>query len=244
MAYGNQGNSGGNIDRLINAKYTSKEGTTFLEVPIFKLSEKQGDKYPDLTKEQLLELTGKDVHPVEVSGNLVEITVREGEYEGSPVRSFKAVLDDVIKINGEDKKVRTYVDFGLGSFNGRTAANLVLNLKAFDNVKFSSWASRDKDTGKSYSKISLRQGDSTETIKWKYDPKAENSPLPAPREFAGKGGKTERDYTAQEVFLYQELEKFAEVVKAAAKNTPKANTPKQETAAPENQASAGDEPPF
>lgn len=239
MAYGKQG--GGFNGRLINAKYTMKEGAAFLDVPYFKLSEKEGDKYPDLTPAKLKELTGAEIHPTEISGNLVDITVREGEYEGSPVRSFKLVL--------QDGDIRNYVDFGLGSMNGRTAANLILNLKAFEDIQISSWSSFDKVKNKSFSKISLRQGDSNETIKWKYSPQEENCPLPAPREFAGKGGKTERDFTEQEIFLYQELEKFAEVVKAAAKNAPKneqkqaaSNTPATE--APETTEDKGDEPPF
>ena len=239
MAYGKQ-NSGFN-GRSISAKYTSKDGTEFLEVPIFKLSEKQGDKYPELTPEQLKALTGAETHPTEISGNLIDITVREGEYEGSPVRSFKLVL--------QDGDTRNYVDFGLGSMNGRTAANLVLNLKAFEDVQISSWSSFDKAKNKSFSKISVRQGSSTETIKWKYDGKTEGCPLPAPREFAGKGGKTERDFTEQEIFFYQELEKFAEVVKAAAKNAPK-NEQKQAvnetstTEAPAPTEDHSEDPPF
>jgi hypothetical protein len=246
MAFGNKGKGSGNIDRFINAKYTSKDGTTFLEVPVFKLTEKQGDKYPELTPKQLLELTGKDEHPVEVSGNLVELTVREGEYEGSPVRSFKLALDDSITINNEPKKVRTYVDFGLGSMNGRTAANLLLNLKEFEDVRVSSWASFDKTKNKSYSKISVRQGTSEDTIKWKYDMLKADGGVPAPREFVGKGGKTERDFTEQEIFFFEKLKEFAKVVEEAAKKAPKAAAPKATApvSEPANEEATDDQVPF
>lgn len=202
MAYGKQSAFKG---RNINAKYTSKEGTTFLEVPYFLLSEKKGDKYPALTADELKELTGKDTHPVEISGDLVELTVRQGEYEGGPVRSFKLVL--------EDGDIRNYVEFPLGSIVGRSVANTVLNLKARENVQFGSYSRFDKAKGKSFAQVSVRQGEGSETVKWKYDIKAEDSPLPKGREFQGKGGKIERDFTDQEVFLYNELVKFGETLK-------------------------------
>lgn len=198
MAYGKQ--TGSFKGRHITAKYTSKEGATFLDVPYFKLSEKQGDKYPFLTKEQLVELTGKDVFPTEISGDLFEITVREGEYDGAPVRSFKVGL--------QDGDVRNYVEFGLGSIVGRGVANAVLNLQGRDNVQFGSYSVFNKAKGKSFAQVSVRQGESTDTVKWKYDPKAANSPFPQVRQFEGKGGKTEYDYTAQEVFLFEKLKEF------------------------------------
>lgn len=231
MAYGKT--SGNFNGRHINAKYSMKEGTTFLETPYFRLSEKQGDKYSDLTPQQLTDLTGKDVHPTEISGDLVAIETRENEYEGSPIRSFKVTL--------QDGPTRNYVEFGLGSINGRSIANALLNLTAFDGVQFSSWSSFDKAKNKSFARLSLRQGEASETVKWKYDPKVKDSPVPAAREFAGKGGKTERDYTEQEVFFFKALQDFAKVVEEAAK-APKAEKPVK-AAAPASQEVDG-EPPF
>lgn len=236
MAYGKQ--SGNFNGRHINAKYTSKEGTSFLELPYFKLSEKQGSEYKILTKEQLKELTGKETHPFEVSGDLIDLSVREGEYENSPVRSFKATL--------QDGSVRNYVEFGLGSINGRSVANALLSLKAFTDVQFSSWNSFDKTRNKNFSKVSVRQGEGTETVKWKYDPKAPDSKLPAAREFQGKGGKLEKDYTEQEIFLFSALNEFAKTVKniAPAQSSAPAAESAPKAAAPAAQENLDEDVPF
>jgi hypothetical protein len=233
MAYGKQSSFKG---RNISAKYTSKEGTTFLEVPYFLLSEKKGDKYPALTPEELKALTGAETHPTEISGDLVEITTREGEYEGQPVRSFKLVL--------EDGDTRNYVEFGLGSIVGRGVANTVLNLKGADNVRIGSYSSFNKAKGKAFPQVSVRQGDSEETVKWKYDPKAENSPLPKAREFQGKGGKVELDYTEQEVFLFNALNEFAKTVGDLPRKAAAPKKVEAKKAAQSEVSDTGDEPPF
>jgi hypothetical protein len=143
------------------------------------------------------------------------------------VRSFTLGLQD------KDKNEAYFVSVGLGSGVGRGIANSVLNLKAFDNVQLGAYAQVNKETKKSYGAVAVRQGDGNTTVKWKYDPKAPNSELPAPREFVGKGNKIERDCTAQEEFLLAKLKEFATVVQEEAKKR-RANAPAQTASNPTN----------
>ncbi len=234
MALGKQNKIEG---KAYSLKLKLKDGDKFLEIPQFDVQEKQGDKYVSIARE------------TDVAGDLVKVETRVGDYEGQPIRNVTLALKDY------EKGEIYYVGFSLGSGLGRGLANSILNLVKhdkdgnvvaanFSNVQIGLYGQKSKKDGKTYGAVAVREGENTETVKWKYDPAAKDSPLPAIREFAGKGGKIEKDPTEQEEFFLAKLNEFAKVVEAAVKNAPKASAPKPETAAPENQASAGDEPPF
>src|SRR6185503_10498113 len=96
-----------------------------------------------------------------------------------------------------------------------------------------SYGQKNKETKKVYPAIAVRQGGKQETVKWKYDPKG--SELPAPREFEGKGGKVEKDWTKVEEFFFAKLTEFAKVVEAAAKG----NTSAPKSAPAKSEAPVG-----
>ena len=215
----------GKPDRVFDGKSYSlklklKDGATFLEVPEFHVQEKGADgKYHTVQK------------VTDVSGDLHNVVVKTGEYEGQPIRTFTLWLTDV------PNKERYFVDVGLGSSLGRTLANSVLNLKAFENVQVGLYSQKSqKDDGKTYPAVSLRQGNAKDTVKWRFRP--EDGQLPPAREFAGKGGKIEKDWTATEEFLYGELEKFGAALNkrapAAQPAEPAAAAPKEEKPAATN----------
>jgi len=196
--------------KAYSLRHRLKDGNTFVDVGFFEVQEKTGK-----------DAQGKDVwspagRETDVAGDLVRIDTRLGEFEGNPIRSF------VLSLRDSEKNEVYFTSFGLGSNLGRNVANSVLNLKAFNNVQFSNYGQLNKETKKTYPALSVRQGDDTTTVKWKYDPKGNE--LPPPREFVGKGNKTERDYTAQEEFLFEKLKEFAKVVEAANKNRPKSQS--------------------
>jgi len=192
------GKKNGRIEgKAFSLKLKLKEGTTFLETPYFEIQEKQGDKYV---------VTGKES---DVSGDLIKVETRVNEYEGAPIRSFKVALRD-----SQTNEIY-FTEFGLGSSVGRGVANSVLNLTDFADVQFGCYVTKNKETQKKYPAVSVRQGNSDKTTGWKFNPKDEGSEMPSVREFAGKGGKTEKDWTAVEEFFLAKLNAFAGVVDAA-----------------------------
>jgi hypothetical protein len=224
MALGKQNRIEG---KAYSLKLKLKDGDKFLETPVFDVQEKQGDKYVSVGRE------------TDVAGDLIKIETRVGDYEGQPIRNVTAALKDF------EKGEIYYVGFSLGSGIGRGLANSLLNLKSFDNVQIGLYGQKSKKDGKVYGAVAVRQGDDNTTVKWKHDPKAENTALPPAREFAGKGGKVEKDLTTQEEFFLAQLAELAKVVEEAAKNAPKV-APKAvaaTTSAPTEQTEDG-EPPF
>ncbi len=172
-------------------KLKLKDGDEFLECARFDIQQKVGDKY---------EVTG---NTTDVNGNLVGVETRIGDFEGQPIHSFKLALRDKNDA-GEDETY--YVDASLGSGLGRGLANSILNLKAFDNVQLGLYPQTNKQTKKVYPAVSVRQGSADETVKWAYDPK--DGVIPAPEEFKARGGKIEKDYTKQELFLLEKLKEL------------------------------------
>lgn len=175
-------------------KLKLKDGERFLDVPVFDVTEKIDGKYVPVQKVE------------DVNGDLIKINTRLGEFEGSPIRNVTLVLKD------RKKGEVYYVDFGLGSGLGRGLANSVLSLKEFVNVQIGLYGQKSKKDGKTYPAVSVRQGSSDETIKWAHDPK--DGILPAFREFKGKGGKLEKDWTETEEFLFDEIKTFADTIPA------------------------------
>lgn len=204
-------------------QFKLKDGERFVDVGYFQVSEPTGEK--DANGKNKYRDVGRET---DVNGDLVSISVDSRDTEKGTVRSFTLGLNDA------DKKETYFTKFSLGSTIGRRTANAILNLKEFNNVQLSSYSQVNKETKKAYPALSVRQGDGTATIKLKYDPKADGTPLPKAREFEGKGGKKEYDYTAQEVFFLEQLKEFAKVVQEAAKNR-RANTPVHQQQAPQTQ---------
>lgn len=225
--------------KTFSLKLKLKDGEKFADVPFFEVSERTDEK--DAQGKYKYNKIGRET---DVAGDLVFLETRVGEYEGNPVRSFTLGLQD------NEKNEAYFVGVSLGSGVGRGLANSILNLKNFNNVQLGSYAQVNKDTKKSYGAVSLRQGDDSSTVKWKYDPKAANSEFPAPREFVGKGNKMERDYTAQEEFLVAKLNEFAKVVEADAKarRSKKSHSEHpqnpEETSAVAGNVDESDQPPF
>jgi hypothetical protein len=200
MALGKQNRTDG---KAISLKLQLKDGKSFLDCARFARQEKQSDgKYADVAYE------------TDVNGDLIKVEPRLGEYEGKPVYSFKLGLND------PQLNETYYVDVSLGSALGRGLANSVLNLKAFENVQIGLYSQKNEETKKVYPAASIRQGDVKDTVKKKYDPKAENSEVPAPRIYEGPDGPA-KDFRKQEIFFFDKLTEFAKVVEEAAKNRPK-----------------------
>ncbi len=205
----------GKTDRIAGKAYSLKlklkDGATFLDVPVFDVQEKQGDAYVSIQK------------VTDVSGDLIKVETRQNEYEGSPIRNVKLALRDA------EKGEIYFTEFGLGSGLGRGLANSLLSLKAFNKVEIGLYGQKSKKDQKTYPAVSLRQGGSDETVKWAYDPK--EGVIPPAREFEGKGGKVERDWTKTEEFLFAKIQEFAAKVAAAQKSEPAAAEQKTEPAA-------------
>ncbi len=190
--------------KAYSLKLKLKEGEKFLDCARFDIQEKIEGAY---------KTTG---NTDTVSGDLFRIETRVGDFEGQPIHSFKAGLRDA------EKGEVYFVDVGLGSGLGRGLANSLLNLKAFSNVEIGLYPQTNRQTKKVYPAVAVRQGGSDDTVKWAYDPKAENSELPAPEEFKARGGKIEKDYTKQELFL---LAKLTELGAKLGNEKPTAQTP-------------------
>jgi len=213
-----------------SVKLSLKDGQTFREIPAFIVSQKAPEG-----SDKKYETVGQET---DISGDLVKLVVRQGEYEGSPTYTFTLGLFDP-QVNE-----MYYTDIGLGSTVGRSLANSVLNLKAFDNVQLSAYKQINKETKKSYANVSLRQGETTATVKGKYDKKTH--PEMQARQFEGKidpatkKPKIEYDYTAVVLFLFEELKAFAAVVEA---NKPVAKTPTSTPTTPAPQATTSPDVP-
>lgn len=188
----------------LELRQKSKEGA-FLIPPVFQITEKQADgTYPVVGTE------------TDVSGDAISLTVRTREVPGQdlPSRSFNIGLRDN-KVKGPDGVTEVsetyFVNIGLNSNLGRSLANSILNLKSRKKVQIGTYSRKGTD-GKTYGAASIREDGSDDTVKWRYDDKTTPA-LPAPRIYEGKGGVKERDFTAQEEFLYAKLEELSKTFK-------------------------------
>lgn len=228
MALGKPNRPQGKAKNL-QLRQKSKEGP-FLIPPVFQITEKQPDgSYPVVGTE------------TDVSGDAVSLTVRTREIPGQdlPARSFNIGLRD--SAVGEIY----FVDIGLNSNIGRSLGNSVLNLKSRKAVQIGTYSRKGTD-GKTYGAASIREDGSDETVKWKYDDKTTPA-LPGPRVFKGKGGKDERDFTAQEEFLYAKLEEFGKTFKQnapAREEAPEAPKAAPVPVAASTQPDEGEDQPF
>lgn len=204
MALGKQNRVDG---KAFSLKLATKRNGAFLPRPEWEVSFKQADgSYHTYTNEELKGALGVDGPLYDVAGDLIGVETRLGEYEGSPIYNVTLNLRD------RDRNEVYFTGFSVGSALGRKLTNAVLNLPAFDNVQVGLYNQVNKETKKAYGAAALRQGDNTATVKGKFDFKAD--PNLQPREFEGKGGKTEKDWTKVDLFLFEQLKAFAETVKA------------------------------
>lgn len=226
--------------KAYSAKLVLKEGSVFLDEPYWAFQTKQGNEYIDLTPEQVKELLGADVPVRDIAGDLFSVETRVGEFENKPIHNVTLGLRDA------ERNEAYFVQFVSNNNLGRNIANRLLNLKAYTNVQLGLWGQFNKERGKTYPACSIRQGDVKDTIKTKYDPKT--APEMQAREFEGVGGKLTKDWTKVDAFLFAELAKLGEVLKAtrpAKQQENNASTSAAPAPAPVTAGSNTDEdPPF
>lgn len=251
MAVGNQNRQNNGV--AYTAKLTLKQGDAFLDIPHFTFQSKQGTEYVDLSDDQIKETFGVDAPIRDVSGNLIAVDTRPGDFEGKIIHNVTLSLRD------PSRNEVYFTQFVSNNNLGRNITNSILNLAqwndagevvsiASDNVQLGLWGQKNKEKKKTFPACSIRQGTSNDTVKWRFDPKT--SPEMKPREFEGKGGVMEKDYTKVDAFLFAELGKLNTFLKAnrgqqssaPAQEAPKAETPASEPAPTENIDDAG--PPF
>ncbi len=219
--------------KTYTARVSLKDGQAFRDKPIFTFQAKGADgEYKDLDAAQIKDAFGVDGPIYDITGDLVALDTRVGEYEGDPIHNVTLGLRDA------NRNEVIFTQFVSNNNFGRGIANRLLNLKAFENVQFGLYSQLNRETKKSYAAASIRQGDSTETIKYLYDPKV--AAEVQPRIFEGKGGKQEKDYTKVDAFLFAELAKLGELLKANRGNKSPQPTPTQE--APKNESAPASEP--
>lgn len=236
MAVGNQNRQ--SSGKAFTARIKLKDGTAFLDVPEFEIQAKEGTEYVTLTDEKIKEIFGVDAPVRDFSGDLISIDTRVGEYDGNPIHNVTLSLKD------SSRNEVYFVQFIANNNLGRGVANRLLNLKAYENVQIGLYAQHNKETKKSYAACAIRQGDSTDTIKYKYDPKT--AAEMQPRIFEGKGGKPEKDWTKVDEFLFDQLGGLGNHLKS--NRSTKQEAPQSQTQAPapapEPAQDDSEKPPF
>lgn len=256
MAVGNQNRQNNGV--AYSAKLTLKEGDAFLDVPHFTFQAKQGTEYVDLSNEQIKETFGVDGPIRDIAGNLIAVDTRPGEYEGKPIHNVTLSLRD------PSRNEVYFTQFVSNNNLGRNISNSILNLAAWtdkgevisvvtENVQLGLWGQKNKEKKKTFPACSIRQGTSNDTVKWRFDPKT--APEMKPREYEGKGGVIEKDYTKVDAFLFAELGKLNEFLKAnrgsqsqstpkSAPQSPVASTPVADPTPAPSPETDPDGPPF
>jgi hypothetical protein len=171
-----------------------KDGEQFLDCAVFDVQKKVGDKKYETVQ-----------RVADISGDIVDVKAESKEIDDNTIKSAT--------IEMRDKEERYFVQFSLGSSLGRNLANALLNLTDLNDVRIGLY-SKKGDGDKIYPAVALRVGTAKETIKWKYNPM--EGEVPAVREFRGKGGKTEKDWSEAEDFFIEKLNEFGAEVRGAA----------------------------
>lgn len=213
--------------KAYSLKLQLKDGTEFLECARFKVEEKKADGKFGPAKDA----GGHDLYVTDVSGDLFRITTRVFEHDQGPIRSFNVGFRD------SENNEAYFTDIGLGNGVGRSLANSILNLKSFDNVELGLYVQKKED--KTYPAGSVRQGGKTETVKWAYTPA---TGLPLHEELKGRGGKLEKDFTNQEVFLFDKLAEFGKTLEKTSAAT--STKPTSESAPANTEAASTSDIPF
>lgn len=189
------------------AEVTTKEGKNWLETPHFTFTKKVGSEYPPFTPAELKAAFDSEGPIRDVSGDLVDVKTRPGDFEGKPIHNVSLELVDFAR----DETV--YVKYTIGSDLGRKLTNTILNLtKNRSDVRIGLWGQKNPTTHVSYPAVSIRLGDVKETVKYLLDPKT--APELQPRGYIGEGNKPKKDYTEVDAFLFAEITKFGETLRA------------------------------
>lgn len=200
-------NSGNSNGTLIILKPTTKSADgKDAEKPFFAVSRKQEDgKFKQDEDESISS----------VSGNLTNLKVVRGDYDGNPTHTVKLILSDPAESESY------LVDLRM-SVLGRDILNKVLTLESTENVSISIYKNK-----KGYAASAVRQNDNM--IKWKF----ERDELPAPIEIKHPVNHKvlSRDYTELNEFFAKAAEEFAENLKIQGRK----NAPQPETSEPVNE---------
>ena len=201
--------------KAFSLKLATKRNGAFLPRPEWEVTVKLPDgTYSDpFTNEKLKEEIDVEGPLYDAAGDLVSIDCREGSYEDKPIYNVSLNLRD------RARNEVYFAGFSVGSALGRKLANAVLSLTAFDNVQVGLYNQVNKETKKVYGAAALRQGDNPATVKGKYDFKTD--PNLQPREFEGVGGKSQKDWSKPDLFLFERLKEFAATIKGKPANTVK-----------------------
>lgn len=192
------------------AEITSRVAKVWLDIPHFTFTKKVGTEYPEYTAEEIKAAFGVDGPIRDVSGDLVSIGTRLGDYEGKPIHNVTLELVDY------ERDETVYLKYTVGGDLGRRLANSLLNLTGYINVQIGLYGQANKETKKVYPAVAVRQGGAKETVKGKFD--AKTDPHLQPRLFEGQGfkpgGKLSRDFSAADEFLFGELIKLGDALRA------------------------------
>ena len=184
MSFGKPNNN--SAQKALSFKIKVKD----LPAPIFEVKQRDEDGKWGLLKT-------KDAVTY-VAGDLVAIEAKENEWDGDIIRSVSVSLMDNDEIY--------FVTIPCTN-TGRNLMNSFAALKSFDKVSISLYMSKpSKKDGKTYPSACLRQDDAL--VKGKFS----QEDLPSPEEVIFKG-KTQRDFSACESFLLEQIKELTPLVK-------------------------------
>ena len=218
MSFGNGRNRNVNPNQV---QYAFKIKIKDLPAPIFEVRKHEGDDWNIVeTKEPTRTVTG----------NIVAVEAKEGEYQGEKILSTSVVMED-----GDDLY---FVTIPMGNV-GRAILNKLLTLTTHEqlqNVSISVYQSKPKTEGaKTYAQGTVQVNN--EKVQWKFD--EEDLPEIQKEMFKGKlrPNSIERDN-----FFFGEVKAYSEVVKKLRNNTPHTPSPApQNTPAPQTPPPAKEE---
>ena len=178
------------------------QGKLYILKPRGKDKEGNPTKYHfEITEkvENVYKVTGETNN---ITGDLVSVSAKKGEWEGNAFYEAKLTLED----NTANPPERYILDLRL-SLAVRSLINGVLNLKSGKNIQIGAYDTKPKEAGgRSYPALSLRQNDVR--VDWLF--KTED--LPAVEKVNFKG-KEMTDTTNVDEFYLTKLNEFSEVVK-------------------------------
>jgi hypothetical protein len=223
MSFGNGRNRTVNPNQV---QYAFKIKVKDLSAPQFEVRKREGEEW-NLVK------TSEPTRTV--TGNVVAVEAKEGEYQGQKILSTSVVMED-----GDDLY---FVTIPMNNV-GRAIINKLLTLTTHDqlqNVSISVYQSKPKTEGaKTYAQGTVQVNN--EKVEWKFD----NEDLPEIKKVPFKG-QLISDTTDIDNFFFGEIKAYSEIVKKLRNNTPRSNpapqsTPKTDTPTPPSAAKPEDKP--
>jgi hypothetical protein len=191
--------------KLLILKIKTKDEDDKAIPPCFQVSEKGSDgKYAKRSETV-----------TNVSGNLVKVEVREGEWKGDKYNTISIYLVDGDEIYLIDTRPNML---------SRSMYNSLLSLNTFDNISISLYTYKKTDekrgTVTEYPAVAVRQND--EIVKWTIP----ISDQPKPKAVLFKG-KTQNDYSDVENLFIEKMRDLGKVVEASTKSSGKAPKAKE-----------------